>query len=107
MPRYTSKNICATWSQESLFKAIESVQQGNSVRQAAEDHGIPRTTVLRRMKTPGKGKVALGGRPTLGELENELVAHVLEMEKSLFGVTATDLQKLAFQVRFCFSLFVY
>ena len=34
----------------------------------------------------------------LKDLENNLVNHVLDMEKSLFGVTARDLRRLAFQV---------
>lgn len=53
---------------------------------------------MRRKATPNKGKVELGCRPTLGEMEKDLVSHVLEMEKSLFGIKPIDLRKLALQV---------
>lgn len=98
MQRYTSKHIRGAWSEESLLKAIERVQQGKSLRQAAVEYGIPGSTLVRRLKTPAKGKFTLGGKPILGEMEHELVTHLLEMERSLFGITAIDLRKLTFQV---------
>ena len=82
------------------MKAIESVKAGNSTRKAATAFNVPRTTLLFRLSNNKPGKLALGGKPTLGDIENELVKHALDMEKSLFGITATDLRKLAYQVRF-------
>ena len=52
MPRYTSKNIRSNWSEESLFRAIESVQNENSLRKAAEQFKVPRTTLSRRLSSP-------------------------------------------------------
>lgn len=98
MPRYSSRNIRCAWNEEALFKAIESVHTGTSVRKAALDHGIPRATLQRKLLHPGEGKVSLGGKPTLGAIEGPLVDHVIEMEKSLFGITCRDLRKLAYQV---------
>ena len=33
------------WSNESMINAIEAVKEGCSIKQAAEEHGVPRTTL--------------------------------------------------------------
>lgn len=98
MPRYTAKNIRATWSEDALLKALDSVKNGMSLRKASSQYGIPRTTLLRRQSNLSIGKIALGGKPVLGDMEEDLVSHVLDMERTLFGITARDLRKLAYQV---------
>jgi len=45
MPRYTLKNIRSNWSEESLFRKIESVQHGNSLRKATKQFKVPQTTL--------------------------------------------------------------
>ena len=102
MPRYKSKKLRSNWSEDNLFQATESVRNGNSLRKAAEQFKVPRTTLSRRLLSPDVGKLPLGGKPTLYGMEADLVKHILEMEKSLFGLTARDVRKLAFQVKFVY-----
>ena len=65
MPRYTSKNIRSNWSEEFLCKAIDNVQNGNSLRNAsAEQFKVPWTTLSRRLPSSQVGKLPLGGKPT-------------------------------------------
>ena len=46
------------WRNESMVRAMEAVAQGQSVRRAAEEHGIPRSTLHDRIA----GKVEHGSR---------------------------------------------
>lgn len=99
MPRYTSRNIRSQWSEEALFRAVKCVKDGTPIRKASRDHGIPRSTLLRRLSVnPDVGKITLGGKPILGKMEAQLVTHILEMEKGLYGLTAIDVRKIAYQV---------
>ena len=90
----------ARWSQESLLGAIESVKKGMSLRKAAKEYNIPRTTLYQNLSQTSAKKLPLGGKPVLKDLKADLVKHVLEMESSLFGITARDLRKLSYQVKF-------
>lgn len=98
MPRYTSKNIRATWNEENLQRAMLSVRNGVSLRKSAAQFGIPKTTLKRCLDSGKMTKLPLGGKPVLGTMEKELVNHILQREKLLFGLTAMDVRKLAFEV---------
>ena len=100
MPRYVSLKKSARWSEENLLRAIESVKKGMSLRKAAKEYIVPRTTLYRNLSQTSAKKLPLGGKPVVRDLEADLVKHVLEMESSLFGITARDLKKLAYQVKF-------
>ena len=71
-----------------------------SLRKAAKEYNIPRTTLYRNLSQTLSKKLPLGNKPVLKELEADLLKHVLEMESSLFGITVRDLRKLAYQVKF-------
>ena len=86
MPRYTLKNIRSNWSEESLFRAIDRVQNGNSLRKAVEKFKEPRTTLSRKS--------------TLKGMEADLAKHVLKMKRLMFGLAAREVKRLAFQVKF-------
>ena len=94
MPRYASLKKRARWSEESLLRAIESVKKEMSLRKVAKEYNIPRTTLYQNLSQTSAKKLPLGGKPLLKDLEADLVKHVLEMQRSLFGITARDLGNL-------------
>ena len=97
MPRYVSLKKRAQWSQENLLRAIESVKKGMSLRKAAKEYSIFRTTLYRNLSQTSAKKLPLGGKPVLKDLEADFIKQVFEMEIFLFGITARDLRKLAYQ----------
>jgi hypothetical protein len=108
MPRtYKSKGIRAPWSEASVKSAVAAVSAGASLKQAAKDHGIPRTTLRRKvgLNVIAKGgqitKSRLLGRPSVltSDQEQELVQVILDCEARLFGLKLTDIRHLVF--KFC------
>ena len=71
-----------------------------SVRHASLQHGVSEKTI----RGHGDGRVANPGilrprryRPDLdGVHENELLQHIYKMENALFGLTPTDVKRLAY-----------
>lgn len=100
MPRnYKRKTGRVRWSQDQLAKAKEAVNGGMSVKRAALNYGVPRTTLQDHVC----GKVA---RSKLGpiepvftpEQEEELVLHLLDLESRFYGITMEDVRKLAYEL---------
>lgn len=88
------------WTTANLRAAIKAVRSdGLSVRRAASDHGIPRQTLNRHLMHSEEVK-QLGRYSTIftEQQENELVQHVLSLEKSFYGLTTTEIRKLAFDL---------
>ena len=65
MPRYVSLEKRAQWGEESLLRAIESVKKGMSLRKAAKEYNIPRTTLYRNLSQTSEKTLPLGGKPVL------------------------------------------
>ena len=87
------------WALKGL-RAIKSVRKGMSLRITAKEYNISRTTFYQNLSQTSAKKLPLGGKPVLKDLKADLVKHILEMESSLFGITARDLRKLDYQVKF-------
>ena len=109
MRTYKRKTNRQEWSQESMEKAIDACLKGNmGYKKAATQFNVPRSTLRDRVKSAkATGKNAkqaavkqLGRYKTVFtiEQEKELVSYILEMETKLFGVSFTDLRKLAYQL---------
>ncbi|KAG5859122.1 hypothetical protein JTB14_026920 [Gonioctena quinquepunctata] len=88
----------ASWSSDSMEKAIQLIDGGSSIRNAAKVMGIPFSSLQKRVK---KGS-ALG--PHLGrftvfspEAEAELANLVKEMANIFYGCTANQIRKVAFE----------
>jgi len=98
-PKRTSTR--GSYGEQALADALQALATGTSLKKAAKDYGIPRKTLRRhrdkKVSTPGK--VFLGGnRPVFSpEFELELVRHVQNMERALFGFTTLDMRRLAFE----------
>ena len=93
------------WTSEMMAAALRSaVKVANmSVRRPAKDFRIPRGTLQRHLVNSNKlakDETRHFGRPTIltSEMENDLVTHILLMEKMLFGLSKVTLQELAFQM---------
>ena len=102
MPRYVSLKKRAQRSEESLIRAIESVKKVNAAAKSRKT--IQYTTdnfiLYRNLSQTLVKKLPLESKPVLKNLKANLVKNVLEMESSLIGITAKDLRKLAYQVKF-------
>ncbi|CAC5412650.1 unnamed protein product [Mytilus coruscus] len=70
---------------------------GMSKLNASKIYNIPKTTRLRRLKTMDLDSPAT--KPTVLTIKDEeaLVGHILRMEERGFGLTITDVRKLAYE----------
>ena len=81
--------------------ALKNKQMG--INKAAKTFSIPKTTLLRRFKQ--KNKYANDSTIQLGrpidipmELEQQLAEHCLKLESMFYGLTPTNVRKLAYQL---------
>lgn len=96
---YIRKSNRKLWTNQQLEKAIISARNGTPVKTAALNYSVPRTTLIRHLKQTNI-------LPRLGPIdsvfsiqqEEELVAHLLELEKRFYGITKIDVRKLAFDL---------
>ena len=78
---------------------MEAIRKGTSMNKAAQDNGIPRTTVQDYCRRQTATKKTMGSPAVFGKnMESALVEHVLEREAMLYGVTRMELRRLAFEV---------
>lgn len=89
----------AKWSEDDLKSAIKEVLDGKSVKSVASKFNIPRSTLRDRLKN-GKTSNPEMGRPSIfnKEQEQELTTRVIKLSNIFFGITITDLRRLAFEV---------
>ena len=69
------------------------------VKKASVVFGIPRTTLIRRLKS-SKVATSLGRFSPVftAELENELVMHIVEMQNRFYGLSVQDLRSIAYEL---------
>nr|XP_022297142.1 uncharacterized protein LOC111106665 [Crassostrea virginica] len=87
------------WEKKALGDAVQHVKRGTMSKfKASRVFGIPRTTLSRRLLTMDLESPA--SKPTIlsKDEENSLVGHILEMEERGFGLTITDVCKLAYSI---------
>ncbi|XP_071944741.1 uncharacterized protein [Antedon mediterranea] len=88
------------WNKQSMQEAYEAVKAGSlSLRAAAKQYGVPKTTLQRRLS----GKVDVtssASRATVltASEETELKNYILHMESVGFGLTLDDVCRLAYQM---------
>lgn len=88
------------WSQESLQRAMESVEGGASIRSSATANGIPRKTLADYMKRgKGKEKLRTGPATIFSEVEeSDLVNRIKRLQKVGFPLTRDDICRTAYQL---------
>lgn len=109
MPRtYVKRSNRLQWSESDMLLAINSILEGRmGYLKAANTYNVPKTSLEDRVKKIRKGSskdVVFKKCPVekkcvfTDEMENMLVDHIKTMESRLFGLTKTDLRRLAFQL---------
>jgi transposase-like protein len=89
----------AKWTEQELEAAIRAVREGRSVKSVARQFNIARTTLRDRLKSGNMSKARLCRKQLLtAALEKELADHVLLLAKICFGMTQTELRRLAFEI---------
>lgn len=99
-----TKTKYCKWSSEELKLAINSFRNGElGLNACAKTYGIPKATLKRHLDS--KNKIAKegikfhGGVTTFSiDIEAEIKTHLLKLEEMMFGLTATDIRKLAFEI---------
>ncbi|KAF9413680.1 hypothetical protein HW555_008126, partial [Spodoptera exigua] len=96
------------WSEEQMKLAIQAVLDGkNGYKSASKTYNVPQTTLERKVNQARKRdnnilnvKVPLGPITTVFSEEEEqiLVTYLKEMEGRLFGLSTSELQKLAYEL---------
>ena len=98
---YKRKTTRGDYGDEALVAALEAVGEGKPLLQASNMFKISRRTLARHrdQKVRNPGHTSLGNyKMALDvETENQLHGHIKYMEKCLYGLTTTDLRKLAFE----------
>ena len=103
--RYKRKTVRQTWSEGDMARAIKAINDKEcGYQKAAQLYNVPKSTLERRVK--GLNKVAKGTQKGMGnqsmvlppELDNKLAQYVLHMEECLFGLTCTDVRRMAYDL---------
>lgn len=100
---YQRKSFRASWTTQDMEKALNYLKNQISIRDAANELGIPRETLRRRLEESKKGVLM---QPKLGrfvpvfpiELEKELSKHIISMQNRFFGLNTNDVRQLAYEL---------
>lgn len=95
-----------SWSEEDMSQAMQAVRSKEmGWLLAAKTFNVPKSTLRRRVNDKnkvlhGSKKGFLGGSVSVfsEEVESELVNHIKSLESRFFGLTCTDVRKIAFQL---------
>ncbi|XP_055643865.1 uncharacterized protein LOC129780031 [Toxorhynchites rutilus septentrionalis] len=96
---YKRKSNRQSWTAQQLEQAIKAVKSGSPVKTAARSYAIPRSTLIRHLTSPTVS-TRLGPLDSVfnSQQEEELVQHLLDLEKRFYGITMTIVRKLAFDL---------
>jgi len=99
---YKRKTNRAEYGSEALVTALGALDAGESVKNVSRIYGIPPKTLRRHRdkKVKSPGEVCMGAKTAVftAAQEADLVTHIQEMERSFFGMSTTDVRKLAYQL---------
>lgn len=86
------------WTQDSLLKALELVQNGTNIRRAAQLTNVPSSTLQTRLKTMNFKTPQLGRNPIFSkQQEDDLVTYVRFFSKIFYGCTGMQIRKVAYE----------
>jgi len=99
---YQRKTNRASYPQEAMSSAVNDVRQGKlNAYQASQVYGVPRSSIIKRLKQPaGYQPLSLGRfRPAFdAAFEAELVMHAVGMQQRFYGLTLLDLRYIAYEL---------
>lgn len=99
---YKRKSTQGSYGSERLALAVAAVHEGQSIRGAGADYGIPRRTLKRHcsgvVQLPGV--IAMGSKRCVfsSAFEAQLVDYAKEMAKRMYGLITIDVRRLAYAV---------
>lgn len=88
-----------TWKQEDMNEALLKHRNGEiGFNEACRRYNIPKPTLRRHLR--GLNNKTKFGRPNdmTAEMEEELAQHIMNLESSFFGLTITEVRKLAYEL---------
>ncbi|XP_055641843.1 uncharacterized protein LOC129778764 [Toxorhynchites rutilus septentrionalis] len=96
---YKRKSNRQSWTAQQLEQAIKAVKSGSPVKTAARTYAIPRSTLIRHLTSPTVS-TRLGPLDSVfnSQQEEELVQHLLDLEKRFYGITMSNVRTLAFDL---------
>lgn len=98
---YVRKTQKGSYSEDAMQRALETVQNKEmSIKKVSVVFKVPRTSIHSRLKRQGLNPVRNLGRfkPVFTEkMEMELCEHIIHLEKLFYGLSTTDLRRIAFQ----------
>ena len=99
---YKRKTERGSYGEANLQAALRAIKNGIPINRVSNEFGVPTRTLRRhrdkRVAEPGHLKFGRYRNALPSEIELELKAHVLDMQRRLFGLGMRDMQKLAFDV---------
>jgi transposase-like protein len=110
---YKRTTTRAAYGTGALSAALEALRDGTPVKQVSRTFGIPAKTLRRhrdgKVKTLGVSELGRHKTVFTEEYEKLLCEHIIEMERTLFGLTTFDMRRLTvdlaekLKVKHCFS----
>ena len=91
----------AAYGDEALREALARIRQGEPLLRVSKDLGIPAPTIRRHRdkKVKNPGVVQVGAKSILSrDVELKICEHVQAMEKSMYGLTPTQVRRLAYDM---------
>jgi len=95
---------CGAWTAEDMERALSAMERGGmGLNAAAKSYNVPKATLSRHQKSTNliaNGTVTFHGQSCVltQSMEEELVAHCLQLEAMYFGLRINDLRRLAFDL---------
>ena len=96
---YLRKTEIGSYSLENLALALQAIRNGASKRNVSKHFGIPRSTLIKKLKT-GENSIVLGRfrRVFDDTFETELMQYCIEMQSRCYGLSMVELRRLAYQL---------
>ncbi|XP_069698836.1 uncharacterized protein [Periplaneta americana] len=94
-----AKGVFGKWKEENLQLGLVAISEGVGVNEAARRYNIPSAT-LKRYNKRKDAKIRQPGHPLdlSQEVENDLVTHLLQLEKMFYGLTQRSVMQLAYEI---------
>lgn len=99
MPRNPIRTTTkAAWTEDQLKAAIESVRNGEKIRTVGRKYGIHEATLRKRLKVGLTGGPNMGRKAVFNKTqESEISVHLILLAKLFYGVTLTELRRMAYE----------
>lgn len=99
MPRERKRTTqIASWSVEVMESALQSIQNGTSIRSASKRYGVPYSSIRDRIRTGVCTPARLGRSATFTKHEEtEIANQVLLLSKLFYGISQIELRRVVYE----------